>query len=252
MTYSISVVIIVLCVLLSASGVFLIRRLVPVHLLRQNHEVGGLIFLQVGVVYAVLVGFVVVAVWEDFEDSARYVQEEAVGLRDAYRLTEQFATPAGSESRKAIAEYLRVAIDDEWATMNDHAESPKAQAAFHKVWLACVALDPQTPREEALFESLLDRLNDARDHRQLRLFQMDSSIPGFLWVLLVGGACVIISMSYFFGAESVWSQATLMALLAGTLVSLLTLTLMLDHPFSGDVHVTPKPLQELLDSLRDR
>ena len=46
----------------------LVRRLVGVERLALNNEVAGFIFAIIGVVYAVLLAFVVIAVWEKFSE----------------------------------------------------------------------------------------------------------------------------------------------------------------------------------------
>jgi hypothetical protein len=49
-----------------------------------NNEVAGFKFAVVGVFYAVLLAFVVVAVWEDYRDTETAVRNEAKALADLH------------------------------------------------------------------------------------------------------------------------------------------------------------------------
>lgn len=57
-----------LCIsmLLATGGLVLVQRLVPIAVRRQHNDVAGFIYAVLGVVYAVLLGLMVVAVWEEW------------------------------------------------------------------------------------------------------------------------------------------------------------------------------------------
>src|SRR4051812_16796775 len=62
--------------LLSMAGPLLIRRVVPLEALSTNNEVAGFKFAVVGVLYAVLLAFAVIVVWERFSQSEALVADE--------------------------------------------------------------------------------------------------------------------------------------------------------------------------------
>src|SRR5690348_12116671 len=55
--------------LLAMAGPILIRRRVGLERLSNNNEVAGFKFATIGVLYAVLLAFAVVVVWEKFSDA---------------------------------------------------------------------------------------------------------------------------------------------------------------------------------------
>ena len=59
-----AVILIVPTTLLAMAGPFIVRRYVELNQLRTNNEVAGFKFATVGVLYAVLLAFTVVVVWE--------------------------------------------------------------------------------------------------------------------------------------------------------------------------------------------
>ena len=61
----------------SVVGLALVQRLVSPELRKQHNDVAGFIYAVVGIVYAVLLALVVVAVWEDYEASRETTDREA-------------------------------------------------------------------------------------------------------------------------------------------------------------------------------
>ena len=58
-------------IVLSSLGVWLVRRKFPVPALQPHHEVGGILIAVVGTIYAVLLGFMVVVIWQSFDDASK-------------------------------------------------------------------------------------------------------------------------------------------------------------------------------------
>jgi hypothetical protein len=50
-----------------SGGLLLVQRLVPIELRKQHNDVAGFIYAVVGIAYAVLLGLVVVAAWEQYQ-----------------------------------------------------------------------------------------------------------------------------------------------------------------------------------------
>jgi Na+/proline symporter len=65
-----------------------VRRHVSSDRLRINNEVAGFTFATVGVLYAVLLAFAVIIVWEKFSEAEHSVAQEAGAAATLYRLAE--------------------------------------------------------------------------------------------------------------------------------------------------------------------
>jgi hypothetical protein len=77
-------------VLLRGRGHLLARRWVSVEILKLNNEVAGFIYAVIGVLYAVLLGFTAIIVWEQFDKAQAGVDQEANELADLYRHAQAF------------------------------------------------------------------------------------------------------------------------------------------------------------------
>ena len=71
---------------LAMCGPFLVRRYVTLERLTTNNEVAGFKFATLGVLYAVLLAFAVILVWERFNDAEHAVAAEAGSAATLYRL----------------------------------------------------------------------------------------------------------------------------------------------------------------------
>jgi hypothetical protein len=72
-----AVLVVGLPTLVAAAAPLLVRRKVPLERLKQNNEVAGFKYATLGVIYGVLLAFVVIIIWEDFKDASEYTQREA-------------------------------------------------------------------------------------------------------------------------------------------------------------------------------
>ena len=61
---------------LSVGSLLLVRRFVPHHRLKQHNDVTGSVFATVGVLYAVLLGFMVISVWQSFDYASANVEKD--------------------------------------------------------------------------------------------------------------------------------------------------------------------------------
>ena len=75
----------------------MVQRLVPAKLRAQQNDVAGFIYAVVGVVYAVLLALVVIAVWEQFERARETVESEANAVAEIFWLGHRLPEPEGQE-----------------------------------------------------------------------------------------------------------------------------------------------------------
>ena len=101
-----AVILIVPTTLLAMAGPVIVRRYVEVSQLRTNNEVAGFKFGTVGVLYAVLLAFAVVVVWEKFNQAESEVAKEAGAAATVFRLTQGVDPERGAAIRQA----LRIAV----------------------------------------------------------------------------------------------------------------------------------------------
>src|SRR6478672_4060790 len=99
--------------LLTVAGSLLVRRLITVEVLQRHNDVAGFIYAVIGVVYAVLLGFAAVTVWERYDRAQASVEQEANDLADLYRDAQTFPSDIRAELESRIRDYVQLAVEKE-------------------------------------------------------------------------------------------------------------------------------------------
>ena len=229
--------------LFSVAGLLLVRRYVDIDWLKRHHEVASYFFLMIGTLYAVLVAFAIFVVWSNFKDAGTNLEHEATEVADLSRLSTAMPDPYRKNVSVALMEYLNAVAQDEFPAMAQGRDSQRTWDAVQKLWDIYGAFRPETPQMQVYLTESLKHLTLLSDFRRTRLFTSRGTVPVTLWCLLVSGGILLIAFTYFFGHESVWSQASMTAALAGILAFSLFLIFSMDSPYSGVSQVTPRAFQ---------
>src|SRR5947209_14224855 len=76
---------VVVAAALATAGLLLVRRNVALSTLELHNDVAGFIIAVIGVLYSVVLGFLVVFVWEQFDGANTLADHEAVLVQALYR-----------------------------------------------------------------------------------------------------------------------------------------------------------------------
>jgi hypothetical protein len=238
-------------VVLAWVGTVLLLRRTNAPMDEKHNEVAGFIFATAGVVYAVLLAFTVIIVWEQYLAAESAVAQEAAALITVARDTSSFPEPARGQVRDQLRAYAQFVIKDEWRTMDEgtleREESKDALAAINTVWSIYRSLPPSQVDLHTT-----ESLDDLSALRAVRLQSNVAALPDVLWLGLVLGAVVMICFCLILHMKNVQYHAALTALLAGLLAMGLWMILVINHPFAGDVHVSTDAFRHamfVIDSL---
>lgn len=248
-----AVLIIGLAVAFASGGVVLGRRLIRKDVAAYHNEVMISLFAAASVVYAVLLGFLVVVVWESYDDAHRNVAEEAASLVPLYRLTYGMQSWHGAESRKQIRAYTQAVIQDEWPMMGEAvAGSKKARRAIGALDRQFRSLTPAQKAADAEVDAqfLATKSNIVAD-RNRRLIEASDSIPWVMWLGAIGGGALVMIMSFFIYMERVWPHVLMASLSAALIGLLLFIMMVLSRPFSGPLALGPEHFQTALAVMDD-
>jgi Protein of unknown function (DUF4239) len=229
-------------------GLVLVQRLVPPDLREEHNDVAGFIYAVLGVAYAVLLAFVVIAVWQDYKIAQANVESEANELAGVYFLASQLPEPERTRVQDLARIYARVVVEEEWPMMEQGQTSPHADSLVRELRLELLQFDPRNEGEQVLYERGLTQVHDVADARRLRLLQVREGIPDLLWVVLVGGGVITVCFTYLFGLKSNVAHALMVAALTLVICGILFTIAEIDYPFSGAVDIQPDAFREVLGS----
>jgi hypothetical protein len=235
-------------IFVSLLGMWIVRRSAPYEIMEGHKEMAGFIYGILGTIYAVILGFSVVVLWEEIRDAEAIADREASQLSDLHRLAQ--GLPAGQTHAfaESLKKYCKLVVDDEWPLMNRKESSPKAHDQLLEIWRESRGFDPQTERERIIFGKIVDTLTNLDDARRGRLLAARTSLPGPLWFSLVMGAVITIGFSYLFGLKNAIAHTVITILLAASIGLGLFLIVALDRPFSGGLGVSPEAFTAVLEN----
>lgn len=230
--------------------ILVIRRIAPLEWLRENNEVAGFTFAVVGVLYAVLLAFAVIVVWERYSEAESHVATEAGAAATLYRLADGMAAPAAAGFHGALTTYLESVVGDEWPAMDRGESNVGTTRALDRLYATALVLQPANQRENVVLLEILTQLNILTEARRARLVATEGIVPGLLWIVLFGGAVVTIGYTFFFGTTNVRAHSLMTGILSVLICSGLLVIVAVDHPFSGDVHISPESIVKVLEDLK--
>lgn len=213
--------------------------------LALNNEVAGFKFAVVGVFYAVLLAFVVVAVWEDYHETETAVRNEAKALSDLHQASYALPEDVGGTMRKHLVSYTRQVRDVEWEAMAKGQASTGAAKELHDLGETILQGKPDQA-DVALYHHILDLLTIVNDNRNGRLDSADGSVPSVLWLVLIAGGAITLGYPSFFGSSNITAQTLMTAALAALVALTAFVAVVLDYPFTGDVRISRAPFEQSL------
>ncbi len=230
---------------------FLVRRVVDEKMHQANNEVAGFMFAGVAAIYGVLLAFMVLVVWQEYEEARVNVEEEANTVVNIFRLGQELPEPAATLVQTSAMEYTRNVINDEWTAMQNGQSSKSVDVAVEKLWELHRQLDDANAQPLLHQEQFFKLLDELGNTRRIRLLASRSEIPPLLYLLLISGAFVTIGFTLFFRAPNFRAHLMMSGLFAGLVAFVLLLIIELDNPFLGEIRVHPVAFEQTLDLLNE-
>jgi Protein of unknown function (DUF4239) len=237
-----------LCTALSMCGPVVVRHYVTLERLTANNEIAGFKYAVVGVLYAVVLAFAIIVVWQKFGDAEVNVAQEAGAAATIYRLSQGMGEKAGADIRSATTNYLRLAIADDWPAMDGGTmgASKPARQALDAIYATLLTSEPAERGGNAVMAELLHQLDLVTQARRARLIASEGNVPDVVWIVLVGGAVLTVVFTFFFGTRNLRVQILMTGLLALVVFSELWTVIAIERPFTGTVKVEPTALSNVL------
>jgi hypothetical protein len=233
-------------ILYALTGVLLVRNFVKGRVSEGHNDLPVPIFQTAGTIYAVLLAFSVIAVWQSYGAAKDNVAEEASTLTTLYRQTDGLPNPEQQGLRHLLRAYTVAVVDDEWRIQAaTGGASPRARRDLGAIYGAYKTMDPRVAGSPIGVEFLQTMRTVAAD-RNRRTLEASGSLPAVLWVgLLVGGA-IVVGMTFVMHTPATYPHVLFSVLLAALIGTLLFITLVLHRPFSGPLGISADSFEHSL------
>jgi Protein of unknown function (DUF4239) len=229
---------VVLTVLVTLGALALVRTYLPTW--RTTQAVEGVIGIaaMVMTLFALVLAFVVVNLYSDYNNAVVDVTDEANSLGAMVQDARAFS-PAGRRSiDRAIAQYVIEVRGPEFRKLADGSTDPRAQQLVVGVVDAFQAYRPVTSTQTAFYRAAADEINTFLGERENRLNKAETIIPPPLLILLVFLAVTTIAVSLLISTGHLGIDIALITTLAIVIAAGFATGLILQYPYSGSIAVS--------------
>jgi hypothetical protein len=245
-------VLVVIGVCLAAgAGLELVQRLVPAEKREQHNDVAGFLYAVVGIVYAVLLALLVIAVWEQYQKANETVESEANAVAEIAWLAHRLPEPEHHVLQEDARSYAQEVVDVEWPRMEQGlggAQSlPEGWDLIDDMRATLQEFEPSTEAEQALYAEGLDQIERLNDARRMRIVASKEGLPGVLWAVLVFGGVVTVGFTYLFGMRNSWAHRLMVMSLTAVIALVLFTIWAMEDPFSGGARLEPSAFELILE-----
>jgi len=249
MSYGEASIMIALTAVISVMAANLIRRALDFDARRKLHEIGNPVYLQIGVVFAILLGFVFNQVWDAYNTAEQAINGECGALHGAAMLAHNLPDRHGRGVEQASLNYLSTVINDEWAALEHREESPKAVSAFQKIVEVAGSLNIGQPTEATIQDQILSLLAKAHAFRETRIFQA-KGLPITIWLILSFYGFVLMLFVLFGAVKSPTGHFFFAAVFAISIVLVLIVVRLL-YPFEGALRLRSDDFVNRIEHIKD-
>jgi len=232
------------------AGLRFVRKKYAAEVLKENHEVAAIIFNAFGLLYGVVVAFVVFVTWSGYDEATKNLQMEANETIDIFHSAKAFPEPVRTTIRQGLMDYATSVHADELKRMSVGEISLHSRSTLRNLINLFNTMDQGSAPNRELYAESLRCLNQLAEYRRLRVFAGNNTIPSAIWLVLLTGGLITVSYTYFLGVKNVRAQYLMTAALTVTITLILVLIYILDHPFTGASGVSVEPLRQAMDVMQ--
>jgi Flp pilus assembly pilin Flp len=211
---------------------------------RGANDIVGYVLSCFCVFYGLLLGLIAVTAYQNASDTSANVTHEAAALSALYEDVSRYPDPYGQNLRWILRDYTRYVIKYAWPLQRQGIVPVDGSIRVQAFQEKLLDFQPATPAQEILHAEALRQFNTFLEHRRMRLFSVNTAIPPVMWYVVILGAVINIAMVWLFDMRFI-THLLLGGLLAAYLGTMIFLIAAMDHPFRGEVSVTPEPFEAL-------
>jgi len=243
-------IIAVLC-LFALIGLRVVRRhvLTRLRVRTEDSDFSGAMLQSVMVFYGLAVALIAVSVWQTYSDTAKIVSEEATSLAALYRDVSSYPEPVRTQMQVELRDYTQYVIKEAWPLQQRGKVPSGGVELMNRFQSRLVAFEPTTEGQKLLHAETLRAYNEMMKARRLRLDAVGTGLPKVMWAVIVIGAFIGLTASFFFRVEDRRLHEAEVLLLAVFIGLVIFMILSLDRPFRGNLGIGPGPYELIYDQL---
>ena len=244
------VYLIVLSMSLAVTCLMVLNVVWPARQRRVHNDIIGWQVSVLGTIYAVMVGFMLYAVWTNFQTAEINADGEANALVNLCRIAEGLPDAQRIQIQTLAAQYVDVVLSREWPEMNQGLSG----WGDSSIILGFGRILTRTPAtnftQQISLDHAMEQLSSLTVHRRVRQLESESKLPDILWAVLISGGIITVITCCLLGSEN-FTLHFMMIFAMALLISLVLVAIGdIDRPFQGTVHVSPAAFLRAQEAIR--
>ena len=233
----------------SICALFVVRRFVPLKLRYIENPVLGNMSALISIIFGVLAGLIALYLINNISETGTAVQREANAIANLYRDSRWLKEPMRTSIQNDLKAYIERVVHVEWPRMQ------RGEAITHNGDINIdsisehLRLHPLNNQADILIvKDMLEEIKSLYNSREHRIASGDSALNPEIWIVIIIGTILTISINYLFGMHFYLHVITVCA---ATLMcsSMLFLLYSLSRPFEGEYVIEAdafKPVHEFI------
>jgi Protein of unknown function (DUF4239) len=200
-----------------------------------------------GILFALLVGFIAVEVWSNFDKAKAAVATEASALRAVVLLAGTFPEEQKTRIYALINRHIDEAVNKEWPSMaQQRASLSTLPTALVEELHDTLTLKAADDSQRAAQPEIVKALHTALDARRQRIVISESTVGAVKWVgILLQGLCTLVAIAMVHSDNRLTCAITLTLFATGIALSVLLIAAY-SRPFTGETSVRPELLRQVI------
>lgn len=239
------VLIFILLLIFSAACMYLIENFVPSQLRYKDNNAIGYVGATIGVIYAVLAGFIIFYVMDNFQKASDITRMEAASAAAIYRNSMQLPVPINRNIQTAVENYVETVINIEWPLFARDKTTNAGEAILDKMVLELNAYKAKNNQDLFALHDIDQELDQLYKNRDERFDLSSAALPGDLWILVIISTLLTLFVKAMSGMK-LRLHVVMQIVVTLMLTAILFLIIVLDRPFRGHFSIKPLPFEDVL------
>jgi len=231
-----------------AAGVYLlVIKLARTEWARAFKAVSPGMLPPLGILFALLVGFIAVEVWNNFDKAKAAIASEASALRAVVLLAGAFPQEQKTRILASVTRHIEVAVNQEWSEMaQQRATLSLLPTALIGALHEALAMKPADDSARSAQPEMVRALQTALEARRQRIVISESTVGAVKWIgILLQGLCTLIAIAMVHSDNRRACAIALMLFTTGIALSVLLIAAY-TRPFTGEISVGPELLKQVI------
>ena len=241
-TWGLVVLIIGGAVCVGLGGYLLMRRFVPSFEARSENRTLSSAFGISSALFSFILAFTIGQLYANFTRANANAKQEANVLAQVLRSSEGMPG-LGGQIRKEAFNYAREVRTNEWQQMKYGRASVQAWQDIDHMYVT-LELARVNENNNPFYGQTLARLNDLVIARRTRLDDANLSLPPLFAVMLLFGAVLALSTTYYFKPFGDGIQIVMICAASILVGTAMFVALGLDYPYSGGIAISNAPFSQ--------